>query len=73
MVGTVLSISSSVSIIYVRIAVEIKKSSNTKLLPGYTKQLPTYQKTEKANLGVYIACDVGRGRHQKAGEGIRTR
>lgn len=36
------------------VTVEIKYSSNTNLIKGYTKQLPTYNKAENADTSIYL-------------------
>jgi hypothetical protein len=36
------------------VTVEIKYSSNTNLIKGYTKQLPTYNKSESADRSIYL-------------------
>ena len=36
------------------VTVEIKYSSNTNLIKGYTKQLPTYNKAESADTSIYL-------------------
>ncbi len=41
-----------------RILVEIKLSSNTSLVHGYEKQLPTYQQSERSPKGVYVILRV---------------
>lgn len=43
-----------------KVLVELKLSSNTSLVKGYTKQLPAYQDAEKARKGFYLVVDVGR-------------
>ena len=42
-----------------RVLVEIKLSSNGKLVPGYTRQLETYKAAEETHKGYYIVIDVG--------------
>ncbi len=42
-----------------RIALEIKKSTNGKLIEGYQKQLPTYQQAEKTRRAIYLVLDIG--------------
>ena len=42
-----------------RVLVEIKLSTNGKIVPGYTKQLDTYATAEEAKLGYYVIVDVG--------------
>ena len=37
-----------------KVNVEIKYSTNTNLVKGFEKQLPTYNKAEKTNTSVYI-------------------
>lgn len=41
-----------------KVVVEIKKSNNTNLLDGYTKQVLAYQKSEAANSAVYVIVIV---------------
>jgi hypothetical protein len=36
------------------VTIEIKYSSNTNLIKGYTKQLPTYNKSENADSSIYL-------------------
>ncbi|MTZ14578.1 hypothetical protein GNE00_12540 [Pseudomonas sp. JL972] len=43
----------------VRIVVEIKLSTNTSLVRGYTSQLEIYKKAEDTVEGVYLVIDVG--------------
>lgn len=42
-----------------RVLVEIKLSTNTKLIQGYKKQLPIYNKAERPFSSFYIVLDVG--------------
>lgn len=42
-----------------RVLVEIKLSTNTKLVAGYTKQLERYQEAEETSAGYYVVLDVG--------------
>lgn len=42
-----------------RVLVEIKLSTNTKLVKGYTRQLETYKAAEEAQRGYYVVLDVG--------------
>jgi hypothetical protein len=42
-----------------RVVVEIKLSTNTKLIKGYTRQLETYKKAEETHKGYYVVLDVG--------------
>lgn len=42
-----------------RVLVEIKLSSNNKLIAGYTKQLQRYQAAEETIAGYYLVVDVG--------------
>ncbi|MEW5912628.1 MAG: hypothetical protein AB1814_08735 [Thermodesulfobacteriota bacterium] len=42
-----------------RILVEIKLSTNKKILAGYTKQLRKYMEGEETNKGFYVVIDVG--------------
>jgi len=41
-----------------RVLVEIKLSSNRKLLPGFQKQLPAYQESENTKRSVYVVIKV---------------
>ncbi|XXF07592.1 hypothetical protein J3Q00_16405 [Pseudomonas sp. D2-3] len=50
-----------------RIVVEIKLSTNTSLVRGYTSQLEIYKKAEDTTEGVYLVIDVG-GIGQKYGD-----
>ena len=43
-----------------RILVEIKLSSNTQVVHGYEKQLPTYEKSEKTNRSAYVIIRVAK-------------
>jgi hypothetical protein len=43
-----------------RVAVEIKLSTNSYAVDGYTKQLDRYMKGEETDFGVFILVDVGR-------------
>lgn len=43
-----------------RVLVEIKLSTNSKVLSGYTKQLETYKTAEETQVGYYLVIDVGR-------------
>jgi hypothetical protein len=43
-----------------RVLVEIKLSTNLKLLAGYTKQLETYKLAEESLRAIYLVVDVGR-------------
>jgi hypothetical protein len=42
-----------------RVLVEVKLSTNPKLVDGYTKQLPQYQKSEQTERAVYMVIEVG--------------
>jgi hypothetical protein len=42
-----------------RVLVEVKLSTNPKILAGYKKQLETYKDAEEATHGFYIVIDVG--------------
>jgi hypothetical protein len=42
-----------------RVLVEIKLSTNSKILSGYSKQLEVYKKAEEALIGYYVVIDVG--------------
>jgi hypothetical protein len=37
-----------------RVNVEVKYSSNTKLVDGYTKQLPAYNRAERTRYSIYL-------------------
>lgn len=52
---------------HIRIVVEIKLSTNTSLVRGYTSQLEIYKKAEDTTEGVYLVIDVG-GIGQKYGD-----
>lgn len=43
-----------------RVLVEIKLSTNNKVVSGYTKQLETYKTAEETQEGFYVVIDVGR-------------
>jgi hypothetical protein len=47
-----------------RVLVEIKLSSNTRLIHGFQKQLPTYQKSENIMRGFYIVLKVTKSESQ---------
>jgi len=50
-----------------RVLVEIKLSTNGKLVPGYTRQLATYKTAEETQRGYYVVVDVGKmGNKDKA-------
>ncbi len=42
-----------------RVLVEIKLSTNNKVVSGYTKQLETYKTAEETQIGYYVMVDVG--------------
>lgn len=42
-----------------RVLVEIKLSTNNKVINGYTKQLETYKTAEETQVGYYVVIDVG--------------
>jgi hypothetical protein len=42
-----------------RVLVEIKLSTNSKLVKGYTRQLETYKSAEETVKGYYVVVDVG--------------
>ncbi len=42
-----------------RVLVEIKLSTNNKVVGGYTKQLETYKTAEETQVGHYVVIDVG--------------
>lgn len=44
----------------IRIIVEIKLSTNGKLVAGYDTQTPIYQSAEESAIGYYVVIDVGR-------------
>ncbi len=49
-----------------RVLVEIKLSTNTKLIPGYQLQLAKYESAEETLIGFYLVLDVGKmGRKDK--------
>lgn len=51
---------------HTRLLVEIKLSTNSKLVAGYSKQLSRYKEAEGAMYGLYVVVDVGRmGRKDK--------
>ncbi|MBI5760878.1 MAG: hypothetical protein HZA46_20340 [Planctomycetales bacterium] len=43
-----------------RVVVEVKLSTNNKLVSGYTSQLDTYRTAEQTQRAVYLVIDVGR-------------
>ena len=43
-----------------RVLVEVKLSTNTKLLPGYTRQLEAYKAAEQTMRAFYLVIDVGK-------------
>jgi hypothetical protein len=43
-----------------RVLVEVKLSTNPKVLAGYEKQLQTYKDAEETTHGFYVIIDVGR-------------
>lgn len=43
-----------------RVLVEIKLSTNSKLVSGYTRQLETYKKAEETTRGFFVVLNVGR-------------
>ncbi|MDD5063574.1 MAG: hypothetical protein PHQ35_02290 [Phycisphaerae bacterium] len=47
-----------------RVLVEIKLSSNTRLIHGFQKQLPAYQKSENVMRGFYVVIRVTRSESQ---------
>jgi hypothetical protein len=56
-----------------RVLVEIKLSTNGKLVAGYTRQLETYKTAEEAQRGYYVVIDVGRmGNKAKVLLGIKN-
>jgi hypothetical protein len=42
-----------------KVLVEIKLSTNSKLLPGYQKQIELYKKAEETTKGIYLVIDLG--------------
>ncbi len=42
-----------------RVLVELKLTSNSQLIHGFDKQLPIYQKAERATRGIYLVIDNG--------------
>ena len=42
-----------------RVLVEIKLSTNGKVVRGYTRQLETYKTAEQTQRGYYVVIDVG--------------
>lgn len=42
-----------------RVLVEIKLSTNSKVVAGYTRQLATYEEAEEATRGFYVVINVG--------------
>lgn len=49
---------------HARIAVELKLSTNNRLLHGYTKQLETYKESQGTEEGLFVIVDVGGGERQ---------
>lgn len=50
-----------------RVLVEIKLSTNSRLVKGYTRQLETYKTAEETQRGFYLVIDVGQmGEKEKA-------
>ncbi len=47
-----------------RVTVEVKYSSNSNLVKGYTNQLPTYNKAEKTQHSIYLILQVTDSRKQ---------
>lgn len=43
-----------------RVLVEIKLSTNNKVVSGYTKQLETYKTAEETQVGYYVVIDIGK-------------
>jgi hypothetical protein len=43
-----------------RLNVEVKYTDNPKLVPGYEKQLPTYDKAEQCFESIYLVIDTGK-------------
>jgi hypothetical protein len=50
-----------------KVLVEVKLSKNTKLLPGYTKQLEAYKQAEQTTRAIYLVIDVGKMGKKDAG------
>jgi hypothetical protein len=42
-----------------KVCVELKLSSSSRVLEGYTKQLPQYLKSEQTDKGIYVVIDSG--------------
>jgi hypothetical protein len=58
----------------IKILVEVKLSTNTNLVPGYTRQLETYKTSERPVQAYYLVIDVGgMGRKDHALLEIRSR
>ena len=55
-----------------RVLVEIKLSTNRKVVAGYTRQLETYKGAEETTRGHYVVIDVG-GMGKKDKQLVRTR
>ena len=49
---------------HARIAVELKLSTNNRVLHGYTKQLETYKGSQGTEEGLFVVVDVGGGERQ---------
>jgi hypothetical protein len=49
---------------HARIAVELKLSTNTRIVHGYTKQLETYKASQDTEEGLFAIVDVGGGEAQ---------
>jgi hypothetical protein len=47
-----------------RVLVEVKLSTNSKLLPGYEKQLEAYKKAENSVSAIYLVIDLGNMRRK---------
>ena len=45
-----------------KVVVEVKLTTNTRLIHGFEKQLPIYEKAERTKKGVYLVIDVGGSR-----------
>jgi hypothetical protein len=57
-----------------RVLVEIKLSTNAKIVAGYTRQLETYERAEATTRGFYVVINVGAcGKRQAAYRGEEPR
>lgn len=57
-----------------RVLVEIKLSTNTKLVAGYTKQLERYREAEETAAGYYVVLDVGQmgNKHKRLNDALNV-